>query len=293
MLKGVILSVIASCIFSVLYLYSPLLIGDANQVFGWRIIMTLPFIIAFAYFSGDMQYIKEIYQRIIQHPKQILLFYLTSILCAVQLWLFMWGPLNGRGLQVSLGYFLLPLVMVLIGRVFLKEKLSHYQCTAVILASLGVIHEIWRIGFVAWETALVALGYSAYFWLRKSINTNHLGGFVWDLILISPIALYFILSLDFNIAFQHDYFFIIMLGFGFLSALGLGTYILSSRFLPFSLFGLLGYLEPILLVCASLYLGERIQADEWWTYIPIWCALLVLALEGVVHLLRAKSINTK
>lgn len=288
LVRGIFLSIVASCIFSILYLYSTLLTGDANQVFGWRILMTLPFIFIFAYFSGDLKHFFTVTQRIKQNPKILLLLCTTSVLCSIQLWLFMWGPLNGRGLQVSLGYFLLPLVMVLVGRVLFKETLSKLQCLAVLFASLGVMHEVWRIGFVAWETALVALGYTAYFWLRKKIGTDHLGGFIWDLILISPVACFFILTMDFSLISSAS-FFIIMLGFGLLSALGLGTYLLSSRFLPFSLFGLLGYLEPILLVCTSLYLGERIQSEEYWTYIPIWLALLVLAYEGTLHYIKQRN----
>lgn len=195
----------------------------------------------------------------------------------------MWGPLQGRGLQVSLGYFLLPLVMVLVGWIVLKERLSKWQITAVFFASIGVIHEIWRIGSMAWETWLVALGYTAYFWLRKHIQTNHIGGFFWDLIFALPVVLYFITTTPLSF-FTQSTFYLIMLGFGALSALGLGSYILASRYLSFSLFGLLSYLEPVLLAFASLLLGESIQKDEWWTYIPIWFAVMILALEGILHL---------
>lgn len=288
MLKGIIYSVTASCIFGLLYIYSQLFSGlTTTQVFAWRVISTLPFIFLFAYFIGQIQQIKEIYQRIIASPKFLLLALLTSLLGGVQLWLFMWGPLQGRGLQVSLGYFLLPLVMVLVGRVFLKEQLSKLQIIAIIFACLGVGHEIWRVGSIAWETWLVALGYTAYFWLRKHIQTNHIGGFFWDLLLALPVALYFITTTPLHLSSQIS-FYAIMLGFGGLSALGLGSYILANRYLSFSLFGLLSYLEPVLLALASFVLGEKIQNDEWWTYIPIWLAVLMLALEGVLHLKKQK-----
>ncbi len=80
--------------------------------------------------------------------------------------------MHGRGLQVSLGYFLLPLVLVLAGSVLYGEKLSKLQCLAVLLAVFGVGHEMWRLGSIAWETALVAIGYAAYFVIRKKINTE-------------------------------------------------------------------------------------------------------------------------
>lgn len=102
MLKGVILSVMASLTFGVLYFYTQLLGQlDSEQTFGWRIIATLPFLTLFMWWSGDLSHIKNIYQRILAKPSLLLLLITTSVLTSVQLWLFLWGPMHGRGLQVS------------------------------------------------------------------------------------------------------------------------------------------------------------------------------------------------
>ncbi len=75
---------------------------------------------------------------------------------------------------------------------------------------------------------------------------------------------------------------------GAISASALIAYVLASRLLPFSLFGLLSYVEPVLLVGVALLLGETIGPDQWLTYLPIWAAVLVLVLEGFKHLLRQR-----
>ena len=207
-----------------------------------------------------------------------------------QLWLFLGGPITGRGLEVSIGYFLLPLVMVLVGCVLYKEKLYSWQMLVVALAVLGVGHEIWRIGSVAWETVYVALAYPLYLFLRRQFKTDNLGGFWWDLFLILPVAFYlgFVYSDSMALLLNYSHLIWAVLGLGFLSALGLGSYILASRYLPFVIFGLLSYLEPVLLAFASMMLGERVEADEWLTYIPIWLAVLLLVIEGVLHVLKQK-----
>lgn len=292
MFKGVILSVMASFTFGVLYFYTQLLSQlDSEQTFGWRIIATLPFLTLFMWWSGDLAYIKNIYQRILAKPPLLLLLITTSILTSVQLWLFLWGPMHGRGLQVSLGYFLLPLVLVLAGSVLYGEKISKFQWVAIILAVIGVSHEIWRLGSIAWETALVAVGYSAYFLLRKKIKTDNLGGFWWDLVIIMPVAIYLTHTglLPYSKFIDQPSLSLIIIGLGILSAIGLGSYILASRFLPLVVFGLLGYLEPVLLALASLVLGESIGQEEWFTYIPIWCAVFVLVLEGALHLYQQRQ----
>lgn len=292
MFKGVVLSVLASVTFGVLYFYTKLLGDlDSQQTFGWRIIATLPFLTLFMLLSGDFVHVKTIYHRMVKQPALLLLLIITSILTCFQLWLFLWGPMNGRGLQVSLGYFLLPLVLVLAGSIFYKEKLSKFQMVAVAFAVLGVGHELWRLGSIAWETLSVALGYSLYFLVRKTIKTDNLGGFWWDILISIPIAIYFTQTgLDAYSQFADaPVLIVVVAGLGILSAIGLGSYILASRHLPMVLFGLLSYLEPVLLALASLALGESISADEWFTYIPIWCAVGVLVLEGIWHLYQQNN----
>ncbi|WP_343682164.1 EamA family transporter RarD [Acinetobacter baylyi] len=291
MFQGVCLSVLASVTFGVLYFYTQLLTGfGSEQTFGWRMISTLPFLTLLMWMIGDLHYIKQVLTQIKKNPWFIWLLIVSSVLVSLQLWLFLWAPMNGRGLEVSLGYFLLPLVLVLIGSLFYKEKLSRFQQIAVLLAILGVAHEIWQQGTIAWETALVAVGYSAYFFLRKKMKTDHLGGFWWDILIILPVAFYFaFMPTDISQPWSLSALVWIVAGLGFLSALGLGSYILASRFLPMVLFGLLSYLEPILLALVSLMLGEKISSQEWLTYIPIWVAVLLLVIEGAIHLYQQKQ----
>lgn len=287
MVKGIAYSVLASITFGVLYFYTQLLGAlDSEQTFGWRIIATLPVLTLFMWFSGDLVHIKTIFKRILAKPTLLLFLITTSVLTSAQLWLFLWGPMHGRGLQVSLGYFLLPLVLVLAGSFLYGEKLSKFQYLAVVLAVFGVGHEIWRLGSIAWETAFVALGYAAYFILRKKIQTDNLGGFWWDMLIILPVAIFFTQTGDmpFLKFLEQPSLILVVIGLGLLSAIGLGSYILASRYLPLIIFGLLGYLEPVLLALASLVLGEKIGAEEWLTYIPIWLAVLVLVIEGAIHL---------
>ena len=287
MYKGIALSVLASVVFGVLYVFTPFLQPlDSEQTFAWRMLATLPFLTAFMWWSGDLKHISSIFKRVLQQPSFLIWLLISSLLCTTQLWLFLWGPINGRGLEVSLGYFLLPLVMVLVSCVLYKEKLSSFQMVAVALAMLGVGHEIWRIGSIAWETVYVALAYPLYFFMRRKFATDHLGGFWWDLFLILPVAFYlgFIYSDSMSLMLSHSHLILAVLGLGFLSALGLGSYILASRYLPFVIFGLLSYLEPVLLAFASMALGERVESGEWLTYIPIWLAVLLLIVEGILHL---------
>nr|WP_276583879.1 EamA family transporter RarD [Pseudomonas sp. RIT-PI-AD] len=286
------MSVIASVLFTVLYSYTTLLAPlSGEQVFGWRMLLTFPCVSLFMLVSGDWQLARDVAQRIRRTPALLLGLLVLSGLIAVQLWLFLWAPLHGRGLHVSLGYFLLPLTMILTGRLLYGDRLSRLQKTAAACAAMGVAHAFYQVGSLSWETLLVALGYPLYFALRRRLRTDHLGGLWFDMALMLPAALWFVQAgepIGLTFAEKPALYGLIPV-LGMLSASALICYILASRALAFSLFGLLGYVEPVLLVAAALALGETIAPEEWLTFLPIWLAVLLLVLEGVRHLASRRT----
>ncbi|WP_417615006.1 EamA family transporter RarD [Oceanisphaera sp.] len=288
MTKGVALSVFSCVLFAFLYYYASLMQPlSAEAVFGWRMLLTMPCAGLFLLYSGDWSLVKALLSELKSRPILWLGLPLSAALVGVQLWIFMWAPINGRGLQVSLGYFMMPLVLVVIGRFLYQEQPSRLQWTAVFFAVVGVGNELWQAGGVSWETLVVAFGYPAYFVWRRWLGSDNLGGLWVDMLLIVPVAAWFVVSVDQPLAAfeQRPVLWGLVLGLGMVSALAMVCYILASRRLPFSLFGLLGYVEPILLVLVSLILGETIKAEEWPTYIAIWLAVGLLVLEGVKQLL--------
>lgn len=291
MSKGILSSVMASCLFAVMYFYTSLLTPlDGEEIFGWRTLLTLPCLTLFMLVSKDWKRVGELLARVKHTPLLLLGMVGTSWLMGVQLWLFLWAPLHGRSLEVSMGYFLLPLAMVLTGQLVYGERLSRLQKVAVACAALGVGHELYQHGSFAWETLVVTIGYPIYFVLRRRCRTDHLGGLWCDMCLLLPWALYFVIQGPLSPADlqAHPGLYALIPILGAISASALIAYVLASRLLPFSLFGLLSYVEPVLLVGVALLLGETIGPDQWLTYLPIWAAVLVLVIEGFKHLLRQR-----
>ncbi|UWF46990.1 EamA family transporter RarD [Pseudomonas sp. N3-W] len=292
MSKGIALSVTASVLFAVMYYYTSLLAPLSGvEIFGWRMLLTVPCMTVFMAVSGEWRRVVEIVRRFGGQPKLLLTLIASSALLGVQLWLFMWAPLNGHSLDVSLGYFLLPLTMVLTGRLVYGERLSYLQKVAVFFAALGVLNELYRVGSFSWATLLVAIGYPTYFVLRRHLKTDNLGGLWLDMTLTLPVAFWFVQSgaQGFGVFDQHPWLSLLIPLLGIISASALVVYIIASRLLPFSLFGLLSYVEPVLLLGVALLLGESIKSGEWLTYIPIWMAVVVLVFEGFKHLMRHRQ----
>ncbi|QXW43342.1 EamA family transporter RarD [Pseudomonas amygdali] len=289
MYKGVALSVLASVLFGVMYFYTSLMLPlDGEEIFGWRMLLTVPCATLFMWVSGDWTRVRELAGRLRRQPLLIAGLLLSSLLLGAQLLIFMWAPLHGRSLEVSLGYFLLPLSMILTGRIVYGEHLSYLQKVAAVFAMIGVGHELWRLGSFSWETLLVAGGYPLYFVLRRKLKTDHLGGLWFDMLLMLPIGLWFIANGHPQAIQQAPLLYLLIPVLGVISASALVSYIVASRLLPFSLFGLLSYVEPVLLVGVALLLGESIGRDEWLTYLPIWLAVVVLMIEGAKHMLAQR-----
>ena len=289
MSRGVLASVGASVAFAGIYFVTPFL-APANADFLWavRSAVTIPIVVIALLVMRQWHLVTDIAARMRRRPLLFLGLLACGALIGAQLWIFGWAPLNGRGMQVALGYFLLPLVLVVVGRVLYRDRLVWWQWAAAAVAAIGVAVELVRVGGLSWETLLVALGYPVYFVLRRSLGTNHLGGMFWELALFAPVAIVCIvweIGAGSSLA-EHPALWWLAPLVAVWAGIALLLYLMSSRLLTLSVFGLLSYLEPALLVVASLLNGERIAPDEFIVYGAVWAAVLIVVIGGVSQFIR-------
>jgi chloramphenicol-sensitive protein RarD len=293
---GITLNVIASILFAVMFAYTSLLGPlEGNETYGWRILLTLPCLTLFILAQGNWSQVTQIYRRLYKERYFIFTRIISSILISLQLWLFMWAPRNGYGLDVSLGYFMMPISMVILGRIAFKERMSNWQKVSCIFAIFGIINMLVISHTLTWPTLLICLGYPIYFWLRQKTNTNNIGGVWFDMLLSLPVSFFFVLkgSVFAGVLGTTLDSIWLIIGLGLISALALGFQSLSAPHLNLSLFGLLVYVEPVLLLAVSIMLGESIKATEWPTYIAIWMAVCALIVEGIMSLKSKKRYISK
>lgn len=291
MVRGVLASVVASCLFGGMYYFSPFLAPlTGEQIFGWRMLATLPLTTLLLLYTGQSRQVLAIFRRVQRYWRLGALLLLSAALFGLQLWLFLWAPLHGLALPTSLGYFLLPLTMVLAGRVVFNERLSRMQQVATALAGIGVGWELLRGAGLDWPTWVVVIGYTAYFVLRRLMRTDSLAGHWLDVLMLLPVCLWFVLvqPLDapsgWQVMLQTSKLPVFIPLLGIVSSVALALYMTAHRLLPLTLFGLLSYVEPVLLLLAALLLGERIQPGQEVMYFLIAAAVLVMAFEGFLQL---------
>lgn len=286
MKKGIALSILSSVLFSILYYYSTILYPLAGvEIFAWRVLLALPVLALLISRGRGWGEVATVARRLRGDWKLGFLLVISAALIGVQLWLFVWAPLHQKGLDVSLGYFVLPLLMVLVGRGFYRERISAIQWAAVAIAAIGVTHEFYRVNAFSWATALVVFGYPPYFMLRRKLCIGSLTTLWFDMLLLAPIAVFVLQTQDAGVIeqfFNYPRLLGLIPLLGLISSVALVGYIAASRLLPLGLFGLLGYVEPVLLFgVAWLLLNESMEPAAWFTYVPIWIAIVLLVAQGL------------
>ncbi|TEG77135.1 EamA family transporter RarD [Pseudomonas aeruginosa] len=290
--QGVLLSLAASVLFVTLPGYVHLLeLLDSLQVVAHRVVWSIPMVFLLVVATRQWPTLRAAWRRLFAEPWLLACFPLTAAMMLLQWGIFIWAPLAGKTLELSLGYFLLPLAMVLVGRVFYGERLTPLQAIAVACALAGVLHEFWLTRAFSWVSLVTALGYPPYFMLRRRMGVDALSGFVFEMLFLLPLALAALYWLgDESQAFREaPRLWLLLPMLGLISALAFGAMMASSRLLPMGLFGILSYVEPVLLfLVAVLFLGEAFRPEQLWTYAPIWLAVLLTGWDSA-RLLRKQA----
>jgi chloramphenicol-sensitive protein RarD len=291
--RGIALSVSASALFALLSGYTKWLAPlDGLDIFAWRIVWTLPGALALVVLRRRWPQFRALAATLVRAPHLLAAFGVAAALLGVQLWIFLWAPLHGRALEVSLGYFLLPLAMVLLGRFHYGERLDAFQWAGVAAAAIGVAHELAATHAFAWPTLVVMLGYPPYFMIRRRLDVDPLVSFAMEILFIAPVALIMLcVRGSFGVVAGVPHLWLLLLpGLGALSTLALASYLRASRHLPIALFGILGYVEPVLLVgVAVMLLGEPFSLRSLGTYVPIWIAVVLTGWHSARLLMRERS----
>ena len=282
--KGIIAALLSNILFSLLFFYGKLmspLVG--TDIFAWRMLaMFAVMLVAMTLFS--MWEKTLIFARSIgTNWRRWLLIALPTPITAGQMWLFMWAPLNGKGVDVAMGYFLFPLAMMLGGVVVFRERLARRQQLAVALAAIGVALEIWRTGTFSWATVAVFATYPVYYLLRRWQRVPALTGLFIDYLLVAPFVLIYVLFFsDIFTVMRADgslWWWGLLLGMHGVVAMQLN--LLANAWLPVVLFGMLSYLEPALLFIISItFLGEPLEWTTFVSYAFIWAAIAVMLYHG-------------
>ena len=221
-------------------------------------------------------------------PRQVLVLLLTASLLSFNWGLYIYGVNSDRVVEASLGYYINPLVTVLLGFVFLKERLYRGQQVAVALAVGGVGYFIWRLGTVPWIALALAISFAFYGLLRKVVPVAPLVGLAVETLLITPITLLFVVWL--GVTGQGRFgeslpMTLLFIGAGVATSMPLLWFNNAAKRLKLATLGFFQYLAPSLSLLLGVFVyGEPFTPVHAVTFGCIWTALLLYSVTA----LRAK-----
>jgi chloramphenicol-sensitive protein RarD len=204
-------------------------------------------------------------------------------------WLtFIWAISHGRVLQASLGYFINPLVNVLLGFLFLRERLRGWQKVSVLLAAAGVAYLTISFGRVPWIALVLATSFGLYGLLRKTVPVDAMAGLTLETALLGPAALAFLLvQAARGAAFfpGHSWQMNVLLPLsGVVTAVPLLWFVNGARRLRLSTMGFLQYVSPTeQFLLAVLAFGEPFGHVQQVSFACIWTALAIYTADTVLR----------
>ena len=222
------------------------------------------------------------------------LLFLASLLISGNWFLYIWAVNNGYLVQTSLGYYINPLISVLLGVFFLKEKLSHAQKVAFILATIGVLILTFSYGQFPWLSFVLAISFAVYGLLKKQIKLDALRGLTIETFFITPLALgyYIWLFIDNQAVFLHsDVKTDTLLIFtGVATALPLVLFAKGAQRIPLYMLGFLQFIAPTMMLFLGVVIyRERFGKVDLLSFMFIWMGLILFTYSKVTEVLNKKS----
>ena len=275
--KGLITALGCYLIWGLLPIYWGLLHHiSAYSVLVHRIIWSA-FFMSFVAILFNFQQFKKDCIHLKTNVSQLLLLFTASLLVSSNWGLYIWAISNNRVMDTSFGYYINPLLNVVLGVFIFKEKLTFAQWFSVGLATIGIIFISLQMGSTPDLALAIALTFGLYGLVKKKLLIHPFTSIAFEAWLVVPLAIIYTTYIDTSswTAFQHDSFTAaLFVGSGLTTSVPLVLFSYGARLLPLNLLGFLQYLSPtIALLIAIFYFGESFDTNKMIAFSFIWVAL--------------------
>ncbi len=222
------------------------------------------------------------------------IFIVTTFLVAGNWFVYIWAVNNGFIVQASLGYFIYPLVSVMLGVVFLRERLRPVQTMAVLLAGIGVTYLAVSHGRIPWISLALAFSFSIYALIRKVAKADALEGLMAEtLMMFVPAILYLVyLSRHHRAAFLSTGWTTdgLLIGTALITAVPLLLFNIGGKRLPLSSLSFLQYLAPTCQFLIGVFVyREPFSTAQQITFVLTWLALVIFTADSLRQLKRLQA----
>ncbi|MBM7648812.1 chloramphenicol-sensitive protein RarD [Bacillus ectoiniformans] len=256
----------------------------ADEILANRILWSFVFMVLFLFFTGKVKHLKGTLKDMKLNPKRAGALVLASLLVTSNWFLFIWAVNNERIIETSMGYYINPLMSVLLGVFILKEALSKAQILSFLLASAGVLVLTVSYGQFPWVSIGLAVTFALYGLAKKMIKVDAAIGLTLETTAVAPFALLYLgylfnkenVSL-FSGSAETD---ILLIGGGMITAVPLLLFAQGAQKIPLYMIGFLQYITPTMTLLLGIFVyHEPFTSVQLTAFSFIWSALAIFSLS--------------
>lgn len=261
-----------------------------EEMLAHRIIWSVPTGLAFIALARNWDALRAVLTR-----RRIMYLTATALLIGLNWLVYIWAVGQERVMEASLGYYMNPLVNVLIGSIFFAERLRMAQWVAVALAASGVAVMTFALGYLPWISLVLCFSFAIYSVIRKQVQVDGRAGFVVEAAILAPMALlwmgWFIGQPDGRVMGDGGWDIPLLLLSGPLTAVPLILFAVAAKRLRLSTIGMMQYLAPTLqFLIAVMLFKEAFTQSHAIAFGFIWSALIIFTVDSLVGDAKAKRL---
>jgi chloramphenicol-sensitive protein RarD len=254
----------------------------AAEILAHRFVWTTTFLVGLLSFQQRWPEVREA----IRSRRALFYCFASGLAISVNWLFFIWAVNVGRVIETSLGYFMTPLINVLFGATFLRERLSRWQLVSVLLALVGVLNLSLGYGRFPWLAITLCLSFGLYGLLRKQSGVRPIPGLFLETTLLTPIAAGYLIYVQRGgasaLGSASWSFVLLLVSTGVVTGLPLVWFGHAARHLRLTTLGFLQYLAP----SCSFFLGVFLYHEPFTrahlvTFVFIWIALVIFTVEAI------------
>lgn len=287
MKKGVLAGIGAYLLWGFLPIYWKLVDHiSALEILAHRIVWSFLFLMLLFIVTRKVAFLVEDLRYLRTHPKIIVGIMTSSLLISTNWILFIWAVANERIVEVSLGYYINPLINVVLGVIFFKETLNNKQRAAVGLAFIGVLIMTISFGQVPYIALTLAFSFGLYGLVKKQTQVGAMTGLSIETLMLLPVALGVLFYLQgsvsgiLHVGSDVPFTPILLIGTGIATAIPLLLFGFGARNITLSLIGFLQYIAPTtMLLLGVLLYGEPFTVYHTVSFIFIWTGLILYSIS--------------
>ncbi len=275
----------------------------SEEILAHRMVWSFIFMLIVLAVLGRLKKFTRELKELMANRKKLFGLFFAAIFITLNWYTYIWAVNNNHVVDASLGYYINPLVSVLLGVIVLKERLSFWQIISFVLAAVGVLILTLHYGSIPWVAISLALSFGLYGLLKKLTALGALTGLTIETLFITPVALLYLSMLAANgsSSFQpaDPLTVLLLVGAGVATAIPLLLFATGANRISLSMIGFLQYIAPTIMLILGVFLYNEIFSQvHLIAFLFIWFALSIFTLSNTrllprfePRLTKAKSYN--